>query len=436
MYTTGGLFLPEGLGPDVTPRHKTIRGEESFLYEYARYLLHKRLTTEKLLSPYANYFYSPTYMTSATTEGNNVPTKINIDRDEIAKQLQKHPENVILREDIINTTETIPKEERWTEVKNKAAVPLKPTPEIQIKEGYYDILNEEKEDEYVHNEELKDDDGEVDEKDGNDKPQKEVQEYNVEKMTLEDIEKVLKSEVLINNKPEEEIEDRSTIFVDNDVIFNEGDEKEEEMEEDDISINVAMFEDDEYCDLHQNKMDENEQMKQLSEDLQHNENQIQSQQEHIDMVKIKEKTMDEKLLTKNEQPNEIAKEVDQLKMKTVDNFYEEVAEIKLKNMELIDKIEWYEKEMDKVAHRESKLESELGMKEEMIKTKEIENDQLKDEIKQNEQTYKKFIRKKEEEWLMKEEEYKEEAEWHIDEMTRLIMRLKEYGEVFDVDDED
>ena len=41
MYTTGGLFLPEGLGPDVTPRHKTIRGEESFLYEYARYLLHK-----------------------------------------------------------------------------------------------------------------------------------------------------------------------------------------------------------------------------------------------------------------------------------------------------------------------------------------------------------------------------------------------------------
>ena len=26
--------------------------------------------------------------------------------------------------------------------------------------------------------------------------------------------------------------------------------------------------------------------------------------------------------------------------------------------------------------------------------------------------------------------------WHMDEMTRLIMRLQEYGEVFDVDDED
>ena len=67
-------------------------------------------------------------------------------------------------------------------------------------------------------------------------------------------------------------------------------------------------------------------------------------------------------------------------------------------------------------------ESRIASLEEDIEIEKEENEELEKELK--------------EEWLMKEEEYKEEAEWHRDEMARLIMRLRKYGEVFDVDDED
>ena len=60
MYTTGGLFFPNFSRQEVKPHYNLVIREDLFLYEYARFLLHKRLVAKGLLSPYANPFYPPT----------------------------------------------------------------------------------------------------------------------------------------------------------------------------------------------------------------------------------------------------------------------------------------------------------------------------------------------------------------------------------------
>ena len=99
MYTTGGLFFPNVLGPDVRPRHKLFTYEDSFLYEYGRFLLHKRLVSEGMLSPYANPFYLQTDMVYRTTERNNKKTIYNIDKYDITRHLNKNPKTNTLKED-------------------------------------------------------------------------------------------------------------------------------------------------------------------------------------------------------------------------------------------------------------------------------------------------------------------------------------------------
>ena len=110
MHTAGGLFIPDEPGLDVTPRYKNVAGEEEFLHEYARYSLHKRLQTEGMISLCANNFYPQMHMTSNTTENDNVRRNLNIDKNEIARQLNKIPENIVLREDIKNAEGIITKE--------------------------------------------------------------------------------------------------------------------------------------------------------------------------------------------------------------------------------------------------------------------------------------------------------------------------------------
>ena len=60
MYNTRGLFLLNFSSQDVRLRHSLVIHEDLFLYEYGRFLLHKRLVAEGLLSPYTNPFYLPT----------------------------------------------------------------------------------------------------------------------------------------------------------------------------------------------------------------------------------------------------------------------------------------------------------------------------------------------------------------------------------------
>ena len=105
MYTKGGLFFPNVLGPDVRPRHKLFTYEDSFLYEYGRFLLHKRLVSEGMLSPYANPFYPQMDMVYRTTERHNEKTRLNIDKHDIAEQLNKDPQNITLKEDATITKE-------------------------------------------------------------------------------------------------------------------------------------------------------------------------------------------------------------------------------------------------------------------------------------------------------------------------------------------
>ena len=64
--------------------------EDLFLYEYARFLLHKRLVTEGLLSPYANPFYLPMDTVHRETNKNIAQTENKkIDKQTITNTLQK-----------------------------------------------------------------------------------------------------------------------------------------------------------------------------------------------------------------------------------------------------------------------------------------------------------------------------------------------------------
>ena len=97
--------------------------EDLFLYEYGRYLLHKQLVAEGLLSPYANPFYLPTDTvnreTTNATEQMEKKQK-EIDKNTIAGTLHKKAEDIKLKEDIKNTKKQnnenkikIPNEIEW-----------------------------------------------------------------------------------------------------------------------------------------------------------------------------------------------------------------------------------------------------------------------------------------------------------------------------------
>ena len=89
MYTTEDLFRPNFLGIDMRPRQNLDTHEDLFLYEYARYILHKRLVKEGLLSPYACPFHPPTDIENRKTETyqNNQHVTEQINKSTIASKL-------------------------------------------------------------------------------------------------------------------------------------------------------------------------------------------------------------------------------------------------------------------------------------------------------------------------------------------------------------
>jgi len=104
MYTTRGVFFHNNMGQDVTPRQNLSGIEDSFLYEYARYLLHRQLVSEGLLSPYAIPFYPSMDIKTAPMEKDRKETRMdvdkNIDKKNIAAKLQVDINTITLREEL------------------------------------------------------------------------------------------------------------------------------------------------------------------------------------------------------------------------------------------------------------------------------------------------------------------------------------------------
>ena len=98
IYTTGGLLFTNVWGLDMRPRHNLLSYEDLFLYEYGWFLLHKRLVTEGLLSPYASPFYPPTDTSHRTEKDTNEPRN-NIDKETITTKLHRNTNNITLQED-------------------------------------------------------------------------------------------------------------------------------------------------------------------------------------------------------------------------------------------------------------------------------------------------------------------------------------------------
>ena len=118
MYTTEGLGFQNISGQDVRTRQNLFAHEQLFLYEYTRYLLHKQLVTEGLLSPYSNRYYPPTDTTQSTTEENdNNESNTRINKEAIAKRLQKNIDDIILKEDSQNIDT-----KEWKKLKKNRAV--------------------------------------------------------------------------------------------------------------------------------------------------------------------------------------------------------------------------------------------------------------------------------------------------------------------------
>ena len=115
MYNTRGLFLPNFSSQDVRPCHNLAIYEDLFLYEYTRFLLHKRLVVEGLLSPYANPFYL--LMDTVYRETNKEIARMEnkkIDKQTIADTLQKKAEDIKLQEESINNNN----KDEWKEVQH------------------------------------------------------------------------------------------------------------------------------------------------------------------------------------------------------------------------------------------------------------------------------------------------------------------------------
>ena len=145
MYTTEDLFRPNVLGVDVRPRQELDIYEDLFLYEYARYMLHKRLVKEGLLSPYAVPFYPPTEIENRKTEiyQNDQHVTEQINKSTIASKLQVNEERVKLKEEIPSTKREDTDE--WIEVKNKTKQNIVNEKKTEENRTYYNVLQEEEE---------------------------------------------------------------------------------------------------------------------------------------------------------------------------------------------------------------------------------------------------------------------------------------------------
>ena len=138
MCTIEGSDSQNNLGVDVRPRQNSIDHEDLFLSEYARYILHKKMVSEGVLTLYANPFYPRTEIMQRPTDV-NVKVKKDIDKKTIATKLQKNEQDISLREELITEKEN----EEWIEINqhNKTKPPT--IKEIDTEGGLYDVLQSE-----------------------------------------------------------------------------------------------------------------------------------------------------------------------------------------------------------------------------------------------------------------------------------------------------
>ena len=206
MYTTRGHGFQNSLGQDVRMRQNLFDHEQLFLYEYARYLLHKQLVTEGLLSPYSNRFYPPTETTHSITEENeNNESNIKINKEAIAERLQKNIDIIILKEDTQNTNT-----KEWKELKINRVETINVQKSTKKYEGYYDELqDEENEEEEVQNETKEDVKDEIICITHEVKKHGMKKDYNVNTMGIEEMDKVIAA---IKKEHNEEEESNEEIF--------------------------------------------------------------------------------------------------------------------------------------------------------------------------------------------------------------------------------
>ena len=132
----------------MRPRRNLLAHEELFLYEYARYLLHKQLVSEGLLSPYADPFQPPTDRLHRETERNNNEQRNNINKEIIAAKLNKETKDIFLQEEKSADKEngewkTVKGNSQWTYMQTSNNI--QEEIEKEKKGGYYDGLQEEEE---------------------------------------------------------------------------------------------------------------------------------------------------------------------------------------------------------------------------------------------------------------------------------------------------
>ena len=187
MYTTGRLFFSNGLSPDVRPRQNLEIHEDLFLYEYARLLLHKRLVSEGMLSPYANPFHLPTDTVCRETEKERDGTRTNIDKKTIAEKLNREPEDITLQEDKILADDN----ETWIEVKRKVQRTKNEQKETNKSGGYYEILQKQGDEKEETNEETTEDEKNANNRGKDVKNKVDTRNYDVNTMTMGEIEEVI-----------------------------------------------------------------------------------------------------------------------------------------------------------------------------------------------------------------------------------------------------
>jgi len=202
------------LGPDERLRHKLFTYKDSFLYEYARFLLHKRLVSEGMLSPYANPFYPQMDMVYRTMERYNEKTKLNIDKLDIAEQLNKDPQNIILKEDTPITKEN----DEWTKVKQTIPNEIEVKEKINTGKRSYNGLTEKSDAEGKTREELINEEGEATNMRKDMKTNTDIKDYNVNTMTLREMDEVLK----------EVIEECQSVEITNGSVQDKSSESEED----------------------------------------------------------------------------------------------------------------------------------------------------------------------------------------------------------------
>ena len=191
MCDTRGLFVPNGLGEDERPRRTLLPHEELFICEYSRYLLHKGLTAEGILSPYGSKYYPPTDTKKIVTE-ENMQRETNL--TQISKECIASRSNIKEEKIALKGEKTTTEKDEWITVphQSKSQTSTKKANQQNTYANQYEALGEEEvekeERETIGLEEvqnvkvLKDD--------------KKREEYEVEKMTVEEVERCINSTIV------------------------------------------------------------------------------------------------------------------------------------------------------------------------------------------------------------------------------------------------